>query len=44
MVGWDLELAGLIDDALRYEPNPLADAHADPNKVPQMAITHLRLG
>jgi tRNA pseudouridine65 synthase len=37
-----LEPAGVIDHALREEPDALADAHADPNKAPQMAITHFR--
>ena len=42
MVGWDLKPAGVIEHALREEPDALADANADPNKAPQTAITHFR--
>jgi tRNA pseudouridine65 synthase len=38
-----LEPEGVIDYALREEPDPLADANADPNKAPQTAITQFRL-
>ena len=37
-----LEPAGVIDHALREEPDALSDAKADPNKAPQPAITHFR--
>ena len=37
-----LEPEGVIDHALREEPDALADAHADPNKAPQIAITQFR--
>ena len=42
MVGWDLKPAGVIEHALREEPDALADANADPNKAPQTAIPHFR--
>ena len=37
-----MEPAGVIDHALREEPDPLTDANADPNKAPQTAITQFR--
>lgn len=37
MVVWYLEPVGVIDYALRDEPDALVDGNADPNKAPQTA-------